>query len=50
MKTNKQLASMRQIHAAIDHLQKAEFESAITLASAAEGILSETDKPYLIKR
>src|SRR6266849_4216515 len=33
------LASLRQIHAAIDHLHKSEFESAITLASAAEGVL-----------
>ena len=48
METNKQLSS--KIHAAIDHLQKAEFESAITLASAAEGTLPETDKPHLFQK
>jgi hypothetical protein len=42
VETNKRLTSMRQIHAAIDHLHKAEFESAITLGSAAEGILPGT--------
>jgi hypothetical protein len=47
---NRRLTSMRQIHAAIDHLHKAEFESAITLGSAAEGILPEPDKPYLFQK
>jgi hypothetical protein len=50
VETNKQKASMRQIHAAIDHLHKAEFESAITLAGAAEGVLPETDKPHLFQK
>jgi hypothetical protein len=44
------LASLRQIHAAIDHLHKSEFESAITLASAAEGVLPKTDKPHLFPK
>jgi len=44
------LASLRQIHAAIDHLHKSEFESAITLASAAEGVLPETDQPHLFPK
>jgi hypothetical protein len=50
METNRRLASMRQIHAAIDHLYKSEFESAITLASAAEGILPKTEKPHLFQK
>jgi hypothetical protein len=50
VETNKQKASMRQIHAAIDHRHKAEFESAITLAGAAEGVLPETDKPHLFQK
>jgi tRNA threonylcarbamoyladenosine modification (KEOPS) complex Cgi121 subunit len=29
-------ASMRQIHAAIEHLHRGDFECAITLAAAAE--------------
>ena len=50
METNKKLASMRQIHAAIDHLHKAELESGITLASAAEGVLPDTEKPHLFQK
>jgi hypothetical protein len=37
---------MRQIHAAIEHLRRGDFECAITLAGAAEGILPDTDKPH----
>jgi len=44
--TNIRLASMRQIHRAIDHLHNGEYECAITLAGAAEGILPETWKPH----
>lgn len=36
---------MRQIHAAIEHLRRGDFECAITLAAAGEGILPPTDKP-----
>jgi hypothetical protein len=50
METNQQRASMRQIHAAIDHLYKGELESAITLAHAAEGVLPGTDKPHLFQK
>jgi hypothetical protein len=36
---------MRQIHAAIGHLQRGDFECAITLAAAGEGMLPATDEP-----
>lgn len=44
--TNIRLASMRQIHCAIDHLHRGDYECAITLAGAAEGILPDTWKPH----
>jgi hypothetical protein len=44
--THIRLASMRQIHRAIDHCVDGEYECAITLAGAAEGILQDTDKPH----
>jgi hypothetical protein len=44
--TTVQWASMRQIHCAIEHLHKGDFECAITLAGAGEGILPETDGPH----
>jgi hypothetical protein len=44
--THIRLASMRQIHRAIDHLHNGEYECAITLAGAAEGMLPETWKPH----
>jgi hypothetical protein len=50
VETNRQQASMRQIHAAIDHLHKGEFESSITLAGAAEGVLPNTEKPHLFQK
>jgi hypothetical protein len=37
---------MRQIHAAIDHLHRGDFECAITLAAAGEGMLPSTDKAH----
>lgn len=37
---------MRQIHAAIEHLQRGDFECAMTLAAAGEGILPPTDEPH----
>jgi arginyl-tRNA synthetase len=37
---------MRQIHAAIDHLYNGDFECAMTLAAAGEGILLDTDEPH----
>jgi hypothetical protein len=36
---------MRQIHAAIGHLQHGDFECAMTLAAAGEGMLPSTDEP-----
>jgi hypothetical protein len=37
---------MRQIHAAIEHLHRGDFECAITLAAAGEGMLPPTEEPY----
>src|SRR4051794_26886330 len=50
METNRQRASKQQIHSAIEHLNKGEFESAISLARAAEGVLPKTDKPHLFQK
>jgi hypothetical protein len=36
---------MRQIHCAIEHLHNGDYECAITLAGAAEGMLPNTDEP-----
>jgi hypothetical protein len=36
---------MRQIHAAIEHWRRGDFECAITLAGAAERMLPEIDEP-----
>ena len=44
IETTKQLAALRQIAAAIEHLRKQEYECAITLAAAAEGLLPPTDE------
>jgi hypothetical protein len=44
--TNVRFASMRQIHAALEHLHRGDYECAITLAGAAEGMLPDTDKPH----
>src|SRR4051812_42734909 len=46
IKTTTKLASMRQIHAAIEHHDKQNWECAITLAAAAEGMLPATDDPH----
>jgi hypothetical protein len=48
--TTIQVASMRQINAAIEHLQRLDFECAITLAAAAEGILPETHMPHFFTK
>jgi hypothetical protein len=37
---------MRQIHAAIEHWRRGDFECAITLASAAEAMLPDIDEPH----
>jgi tRNA threonylcarbamoyladenosine modification (KEOPS) complex Cgi121 subunit len=47
IETCTRLASMRQIHCAIEHLERGDYECAITLASAAEGMLLEPDEKYL---
>lgn len=46
IETTVRFASMRQVHAAIDHLYRGDFECAITLAGAAEGMLPDTDSPH----
>jgi len=46
IETNIRLAAMRQIHAAIEHQQRQDYECAITLAAAAEGMLPATDEPH----
>ncbi len=48
--TSVHYASMRQIHAAIEHLHRGDFECAITLAAAGEGMLPPTDKQYFFKK
>jgi histidyl-tRNA synthetase len=50
IETDIRAASLAQIHAAIDLLQKSDFVSAIALGSAAEGILPETDTPHLFSK
>lgn len=47
--TNRQLSALRQIEAAIDHLNAGQFECAVTLALAAEDHLPRSDAPYLYK-
>jgi hypothetical protein len=46
IETNTRFASMRQIHAAIEHHGRQDWECALTLAAAAEGMLPETDEPH----
>jgi hypothetical protein len=46
IETTIRFASMRQIHGAICHLHRGDFECAITLAGAGEGILPDTDNPH----
>lgn len=38
---------MRQIHCAIEHIHRGDFECAITLGAAAEGMLPNTEQPLL---
>jgi hypothetical protein len=49
-KTTIRAAAQQQIHAAIDHVHESEYASAITLGSAAEGILLHTDKLHLFPK
>jgi hypothetical protein len=41
---------MRQIHSAIEHLYRGDYECAITLAGAGEGMLPDTWKPHFRKK
>jgi hypothetical protein len=43
IRTTRWLAASRQIHGAIEHLMKGQYECAITLALAAEGQLPHTN-------
>ena len=49
IETNLQFASMRQIHAAIEHLERGDFECAITLADEAEGTLAVADEVHFLQ-
>ena len=46
IETNLRIASMRQMHCAIEHIERGDYECAITLAAAAENMLPEPEKPY----
>ena len=46
IETDLRIASMRQIHCAIEHIERGDYECAITLAATAEGMLPEPEKPY----
>ena len=46
IETTARFASMRQIHAAIEHHRRQDWECTITLAAAAEGMLPGTDEPH----
>jgi hypothetical protein len=43
-------SAMRQIHVAIELLHKSQFDSAVTLAAAADGMLPKTTKPTLFSK
>ncbi len=47
VRTSKQLAAIRQIEAAIEHFENDEYECAITLAAAAEGLIPDTAHPHI---
>jgi hypothetical protein len=42
--TDIQLAPMRQIHCAIEHIRRGDFECAITLGAAGEGMLPNAEQ------
>lgn len=50
LKVNKKQASYNQVVAAIDHFHKGELDCSITLAAAAEGMLSTIDERFLLKQ
>jgi hypothetical protein len=47
VETSKPLAALEQIHAAIWHCRNEDFEYAITLAAAAEGLLPSTTERHV---
>ena len=49
IETNLQFASMRQIHAAIEHVERGDFECATTLADAAKCMLADADKFHVLQ-
>jgi hypothetical protein len=49
VETNLQFASMRQIHAAIEHMERGDFECATTLADAAKRMLAYPDELHLLQ-
>ncbi len=46
IEANVKFASMRQINAAIERMHRGDYECAITLAGAAEGMLAEPETEY----
>jgi hypothetical protein len=50
IETKIRFASMRQIHEAIQHLHRGDFECAITLAGAGEGMLPQTERPHFLQK
>jgi hypothetical protein len=51
LRTSKKASALRQLSAAIAHFHKDEFDCAITLAAAAEGILPPPEgHPYLFRQ
>lgn len=49
IETNRKLAALRQIDAAIKHLHGVGVECAITLAAAAENLLPATKEPHIFQ-
>lgn len=49
LETSKRTAAIKQIHAAIWHCRHEQFECAVTLAAAAEGLLPQTEEKHLFQ-
>jgi hypothetical protein len=49
LQTSKKESAARQLRSAVAHFENGDLDCAITLAGAAEGILPDTDDPYLFK-
>src|SRR5258705_3336372 len=49
IETNLQFASMRQIHAAIEHMERGDFECATTLADPAKCMLADADALHFLQ-